>query len=223
MNLQESIRRILREEFNEPKRINNDTFQYLIDMEMERMKEICFEQSADNMSKEIREQIDKFKEFLLNESKKKIKDKLLNHLVGGSIIDSVENIDFFLNYFNGDIPDELKYEGSLYRVFQTTSKPLYNKILKNGFNVLPNQKYYACSKSMKGIKSVILKTSKRRYKYYIIYKFDVYKDDVLFDMNKMIDFLGIDENRFTDEEEVLVLSSKVPFLPTDNIIKHGMY
>jgi hypothetical protein len=42
-------------------------------------------------------------------------------------------------------------------------------------------------------------------------------------MNKMIDFLGIDENRFTDEEEVLVLSSKVPFLPTDNIIKHGMY
>ena len=44
------IRKVLREEFNEPKRINNtETFQYLIDMEMERMKEICFEQSADNM------------------------------------------------------------------------------------------------------------------------------------------------------------------------------
>ena len=175
------------------------------------------------MSKEMREQINKFNEFLLNESKKQIKDKLLNHLVGGSIIDSVENIDLFLNYFDGNIPDELKYEGSLYRVVQTTSKPLYNKILKNGFNVLPNQKYYACSKSMKGIKSVILKTSKRGYKYYIIFKFDVYKDDVLFDMNKMIDFLGIDENRFTDEDEVLVLSSKVPFLSTDKIIKHGMY
>ena len=50
MNLQDNIQRILREELNEPKRINNnDTFQYLIDMEMERMKEICFEQSADNM------------------------------------------------------------------------------------------------------------------------------------------------------------------------------
>jgi hypothetical protein len=49
MNLQESIRRILREEFNEPKRINsNETFQYLIDMEMERMKEICFTQSAED-------------------------------------------------------------------------------------------------------------------------------------------------------------------------------
>jgi hypothetical protein len=49
MNLQESIRRILREEFNESKRINsNETFQYLIDMEMERMKEICFTQSAED-------------------------------------------------------------------------------------------------------------------------------------------------------------------------------
>ena len=44
------IRKVLKEEFNESKRINNtETFQYLIDMEMERMKEICFEQSADNM------------------------------------------------------------------------------------------------------------------------------------------------------------------------------
>lgn len=175
------------------------------------------------MSKEMREYIDKFKEFLLNESKKQIKDKLLNHLVDGSIIDSVENIDVFLNYFDGNIPDELKYEGVLYRVFQTSSKPLYNKMLKNGFSVLPNQKYYACSKSMKGIKSVILKTSKRRYKYYIIFKFEVTKDDVLFDMNKMIDFLGIDENRFIDEEEVLVLSNKISLLSTDNIVKHGMY
>ena len=35
------IRKVLREEFNEPKRINNtETFQYLIDMEMERMKNL---------------------------------------------------------------------------------------------------------------------------------------------------------------------------------------
>ena len=47
--LQESIRRILRETVNESKRINsNETFQYLIDMEMERMKEICFTQSAED-------------------------------------------------------------------------------------------------------------------------------------------------------------------------------
>jgi len=43
------IRKVLREEFNESKRINsNETFQYLIDMEMERMKEICFTQSAED-------------------------------------------------------------------------------------------------------------------------------------------------------------------------------
>ena len=40
---------VLKEELNESKRINNtDTFQYLIDMEMERMKEICYEQDSEN-------------------------------------------------------------------------------------------------------------------------------------------------------------------------------
>jgi hypothetical protein len=49
MNLQEHIRKVLRETVNESKRINsNETFQYLIDMEMERMKEICFTQSAED-------------------------------------------------------------------------------------------------------------------------------------------------------------------------------
>jgi len=49
MNLQKHIRKVLREEFNEPKRVNsNEPFQYLIDMEMERMKEICFTQSAED-------------------------------------------------------------------------------------------------------------------------------------------------------------------------------
>lgn len=43
------IRKILKEEFNELKRVNNnETFQYLIDMEMDRMKEICFEQDSEN-------------------------------------------------------------------------------------------------------------------------------------------------------------------------------
>ena len=47
--MKELIRKVLREELNEPKRINNnETFQYLIDMEMERMKEICFTQSAED-------------------------------------------------------------------------------------------------------------------------------------------------------------------------------
>ena len=48
-NIEETILRIIREETNKPKRINNnDTFQYLIDMEMERMKEICYEQDSEN-------------------------------------------------------------------------------------------------------------------------------------------------------------------------------
>ncbi len=195
MNLFENIQRILREETK-----------YKI------------------MSKEIRQMIDKVKNFkeFLNENKNIFKDKLLYHLDGGTILDSVENIDIFINYFKGNIPQELKYEGVLYRVFQTKSKTLYEKVLKNGFDVLENQKYYACSKSLKGIKSVLLKTSKRRYKYYIVFKFNVNNDDVLFDINNVIDYIGLDENRFRDEEEVLVLSNKIPHIPKENIIKDGL-
>jgi hypothetical protein len=176
------------------------------------------------MSKEMREQINKVKNWkqFSKENKNIFKDKLLNHLAGGTIVDSVENIDVFNKYFKGNIPQELKYEGALYRVFQTKSKPLYEKVLKNGFNVLENQKYYACSKSLKGIKSVLLKTSKRSYKYYILFKFNVNNDDVLFDINKVIDFIGLDENRFRDEEEVLVLSNKIPHIPKENIVKNGL-
>ena len=176
------------------------------------------------MSKEIRQMIDKVKKFnqFINENKNIFKNKLLNHLAGGTIVDSVENIDVFINYFKGNIPQELKYEGVLYRVFQTKSKTLYEKVLKNGFNVLENQKYYACSKSLKGIKSVLLKTTNRRYKYYIVFKFNVNNDDVLFDINKVIDYIGLDENRFRDEEEVLILSNKIPHIPKENIVKNGL-
>ena len=65
-----------------------------------------------------------------NESAELLKRKLLYHLAGGNIKDSVENIEIFINYFNGDIPNELKYEGTLYRIVQTNSKELYNKFLK---------------------------------------------------------------------------------------------
>lgn len=160
----------------------------------------------------------------LNESKKQIEDVLRKHIIGAcSIADSVKNLDVFNDYFDGYIPNQLKYQGVLYRIFQTSSKTLYNEILKKGFNALPSQKYYSCSKSMGGIESVIRKTSKNRYKYYIIFKFEVSEDDVLFDINKIREFLDIDENRFIDEEEVLVLSNKIPSLSKDNIIKHGIY
>ena len=48
MNLQESIRRILREETRKPHQINADVIQQLVDMEMEQMKEICYEQDIED-------------------------------------------------------------------------------------------------------------------------------------------------------------------------------
>ena len=50
IEVEEPLVNYVKTNLHESKNINNtETFQYLIDMEMERMKEICFEQSADNM------------------------------------------------------------------------------------------------------------------------------------------------------------------------------
>lgn len=50
IEVEEPLVNYVKTNLHESKSINNtETFQYLIDMEMDRMKEICFEQSADNM------------------------------------------------------------------------------------------------------------------------------------------------------------------------------
>ena len=50
IEVEEPLVNYVKTNLHESKSINNtETFQYLIDMEMERMKDICFEQSADNM------------------------------------------------------------------------------------------------------------------------------------------------------------------------------
>ena len=180
------------------------------------------------MSEDIRKMIDKVKNFkqFMNEdinNSEEFKNKLLFHLAGGSIKDSVENIEIFNKYFNHNIPNELKYEGTLYRIVQTHNKDLYNRFLKQGFNSLPLQKYYACSKTLHGIEEVKRKTLKNRYKYYVVFEFNVTVDDVLFDVNKVIDYIGLDENRFRNEEEVLVLSEKIPSISKNNIIDYGMF
>ena len=41
-------------------------------------------------------------------------------------------------------------------------------------------------KTLEGIEKVKEKTSKKRYKYYVLFEIDVTKDDVLFDINKVI-------------------------------------
>lgn len=162
----------------------------------------------------------------LNENQnnsEEFKKKLLFHLSGGNIKDSAENIEIFKRHFNNNIPNELKYEGTLYRIVQTQNKDLYNRFLKQGFSSLPLQKYYPCSKTLNGIEEVKRKTLKKRYKYYVVFKFDVTFDDVLFDINKLIDYIGLDENRFRNEEEVLVLSEKIPHISKNNIIDYGMF
>lgn len=164
------------------------------------------------------------KQIIIEEINNKIeefKKRLGFHLLGGTILDSVENLSFFYDYFDGNIPQNLKYEGKLYRILQMYDKQQFNKILKGGAKSFLNQKYFSCSKTLEGIEEVKRKTWKKKYKYFVLFEFNVLKEEVLFDVNKVIDYIDLNENRFKQEEEVLVLSEKVPFLNPNNIIDFG--
>lgn len=147
-----------------------------------------------------------------------------NHLAGGKIIDSQKLIDATLHYFDNNIPNDLKYKGTVYRVMQFRTKEQYNRILKKGMVALENQKFWSCAKYLKSIEDVKKYTSHKRYKYFIIFQFDVDYNDVLFDVNKMKDYiwgLGHSFTRYSEENEVLVLTKNIKIVPKENIIEHG--
>jgi len=154
--------------------------------------------------------------------KKKVVTMLWNMLAGETPLQSPDNLKLFYDYFDGKIPDKFKYEGMVYRYFGFRHKEIYERVLKNGFSAWETQKYYSTSKSLKAIDEVITGTWKKRYKYFVIFKFKVGKDDVLFDMNKVLDYFNIEEDRYRKEEEVLVLAEKIPSVSKDKIVKSGL-
>jgi len=147
-----------------------------------------------------------------------------NHLAGGHIKDSQKLIDATLYQFDNEIPDDLKYKGTVYRVMQARTKSHYNKILKKGMIPLETQKIWSCSKYLQSIRNVKSFTSHKKYKYFVTFKFDVDYDDVLFDVNKMKDYIwgiGHPFTRYSQENEIIVLTKNFKIIPPENIIEHG--
>jgi len=145
-----------------------------------------------------------------------------NHLSGS--YDSEKLIAATLHYFDNKIPDNLKYKGTVYRIMQFRTKDFYNKILKKGMIPLQNQMFWSCTKYLKSTEDVKKLTWYKKYKYFIIFKFDVDYDDVLFDVNKMKNYIwgvGHSFTRYSEENEVIVLTKNIKEIPKENIIEHG--
>ncbi len=151
----------------------------------------------------------------------KVIDNLDSWIIGAtSIIESNNTLNEIQSEFNNEIPNELKYEGFLYRFIGCKNKNECREIIKNGFNVFPAQKIYSASRTLDGaMTSYRNMRRKKRYKYFIIFKFYVSESDVLLDVSKTYNYFGIKQRKYTEEEEVIVLSEKIPHISKENIIK----
>ncbi len=78
-------------------------------------------------------------------------------------------------------------------------------------------------KNLNTKKKIKKNIKKKKYVYYIIFKFDVKYNDVLFDLNKMYYYLNPDmvSWNYEDENEVIVLTDNFPEMSPKNIYKHG--
>jgi hypothetical protein len=148
---------------------------------------------------------------------------LFDHISGKlPIKDSYKLVEYAQDYFNWKIPNDLKYEGPVYRVVQYKTKENYKELLKKGMAPIQTQRYWSCAKDLNSIERVKSFTSHKRYKYFITYKFDVTYNDVLFDMNKMYKYLFGCFSEYKDENEVVVLTTNFQKILPENIVDHGL-
>ena len=143
------------------------------------------------------------------------KSKLLNNHISGNLgkINSYKLVE----YFNKKVSNELKYQGIVYRILQFKTKENFQE---KCMTPLKNQKYCSCTKSLEYIPKIKQYLSYKKYKYYVIFKFNVTYDDVLFDVNKMIDYLG-EKTPYRKENEIIVLTQNFPIISYKNIIEYG--
>ena len=132
-------------------------------------------------------------------------------------------VEYSKEYFNWKIPNSLKYEGTVYRMLQFNTLEMYEKVLNDGFIPYNDQRYWSCTKKYSSIRHIQKNLSHENYLYYIIFKFDVKYDDVLFDVNKMYYYLNPDTMiwHFEDENEIIVLTDNFPKMSPNNIHDYG--
>ena len=151
-------------------------------------------------------------------------DNIFRNHLSGSYNDSEKLVGATLHYFDNKIPNDLKYKGTVYRIIQFRTKEQYDKILKKGMIPFENQIVWSCTKYLNSTEDVKRLTWHKKYKYFIIFQFDVDYDDVLFDVNKMKNYIwgvGHSFTRYSEENEVIILTKNIKIIPKENIIKHG--
>lgn len=143
---------------------------------------------------------------------------ILKNLIHGTEIRDYD-IDTIEDYYNYDIPAELKYVGSAYRCVFFETMEQYDNCLKNG---LPNthRVYFSATKDEACIPGIVQSLG-TGYEYYIVFEIPSTLENCIFDVNEMCENLGVDST-YGHEQEVLIYSDKVPQLMPTDINEHGL-
>jgi hypothetical protein len=140
--------------------------------------------------------------------------QLLEKLIEGFNI-SVSDLGVIEDYFDGEIPVDLLYQGIVYRFVFFDNVESYNKCLKEGLQPRHNS-FLRCAKSLDS-QDIIIEQLGTGYEYYIIFECESTLENSVLDINATCEYFNFD-NVYEHEEEVLIESK---YLSVDNIIEHG--
>jgi hypothetical protein len=141
-------------------------------------------------------------------------EQTLTNLIEGFPM-KTSDLDIFYDYFGGEIPDEYKHNGYLYRYVFFDDVESYNNVLENGMGCREN--YFLRCTTSTDYHDTILEQLGAGYNYYILFDVKAKKEDVIFDVNELATHFGIGNN-YGHEEEVIVKCMK---LEASNIEESG--
>ena len=113
----------------------------------------------------------------------------------------LSDLDVVYDYFNGEIPNDLKYSGTLYRYVFFDDEDKYNRCLERGVGCKENS-FLRTTKSLDS-HEIIIDQLGIGYEYYVIFEIEITNDQCIFDVNKLSKMVGVDSH-YGHEEEVIV-------------------
>lgn len=113
----------------------------------------------------------------------------------------LSDLDVVYDYFNGEIPNEVKYSGTLYRYVFFDDEDKYNRCLEKGIGCKENS-FLRTTKSLDS-HEIIIDQLGSGYEYYVIFEIEITNDQCIFDVNKLSKMVGVDSH-YGHEEEVIV-------------------
>lgn len=113
----------------------------------------------------------------------------------------LSDLEVIYDYFDGDIDEEVKYSGILYRYMFFEHKNEYKSCLINGIKC-KDDSFLRCTKTLDN-KELILDQLGAGYEYYVVFEIFINEDECIFDINELSKILNVD-NYYEHEEEVII-------------------